>query len=137
MTICSFWKKEIIKIFGSLAAFATIMLEAACNWKLSTQDWDNLVMRAYHLERCYSMREGYVPARDDNLPDRFFEEIICNKYNEPRILDKEDFIKKRKERYLAYGLQEDGTPTADVLEKLGLGFTVDTITGKDKNPFLE
>lgn len=130
MTNCSFWRKEIIKIFGSLSGWAVPMLEAACNWKYTPEEWDNLVMRSYHLERCYSIREGYVPARDDVLPDRFFKETIYNKYNEPKILNRDEFFEKRKERYLSYGLREDGMPSLDVLEKLGLGFTIKAVEKK-------
>ncbi len=73
------------------------------------------------------MREGYVPERDDVMPDRFFEETIYNKYKEPKILNRDEFFDKRKERYLSYGLQEDGTPSADTLEKFGLGFTIEAV----------
>ena len=100
------------------------MLEATCGWKYTPEEWDDLVLRSFNLERCYSIREGYLPERDDVMPERFFEETIYNKYNEPKILNKEEFFEKRKERYLSYGLQEDGTASAETLEKLGLGFTI-------------
>jgi aldehyde:ferredoxin oxidoreductase len=127
MTNCSFWRRQINKIFGGLSGWAVPLLEAACGWKYSPEEWDNLVLRSYHLERCYSMREGYVPERDDVMPDRFFEETIYNKYKEPKILNRDEFFEKRKERYLSYGLQEDGAPSADALEKLGLGFTIEAV----------
>ena len=127
MTNCSFWRRDLNRIFGGLSGWAVPLLEATCGWKYSLEEWNNLVLRSYHLERCYSMREGYVPARDDVMPDRFFEETIYNKYKEPKILNRDEFFQKRKERYLSYGLQEDGTPSADTLEKFGLGFTIEAV----------
>jgi len=127
MTNCSFWRRDMKNIFGGLSGWAVPMLEATCGWKYTPEQWDDLVMRSFHLERCYSMREGYVPSRDDIMPDRFFEETIYNKYNEAKILNKDEFFEKRKERYLSYGLKEDGTPSADTLEKLGLGFTIEPV----------
>lgn len=76
------------------------------------------------MERCYSMREGYVPDRDDALPKRFFEEPVYGKYGEPRILKREEFLEERKRVYQSYGLQEDGTPSRDFLKELGLEFTI-------------
>ena len=76
------------------------------------------------MERCYSIREGYVPERDDMLPDRFFEETIYSKYDGPKVLDKEEFLEKRKELYHSYGLRDDGTPSPTLLEELGLGFAI-------------
>ena len=127
MTNCSFWRRDASKIFGGLSGWAIPMLEATCGWKYTEEEFDNLVMRCFNLERCYSIREGYVPARDDILPDRFFEETIYSKYNEPKILNRDEFLEKRKDRYLSYGLQEDGNPSAELLERLGLGFTIEAV----------
>jgi aldehyde:ferredoxin oxidoreductase len=100
------------------------MLNAACGWNLALEDWDKLALRAATMERCYSMREGYVPEKDDVLPERFFEETIYSKYGQPRILKREEFLDERKRVYRSYGLQADGTPSADFLEELGLKFTI-------------
>lgn len=107
-----------------MGGWAIPMLNAACGWDLTPEDWDKLVLRGATMERCYSMREGYLPERDDMLPKRFFEETIYNKYGEPRILKREEFQEQRKRVYRSYGLQADGTPSPDLLEELGLEFTV-------------
>ena len=100
------------------------MLNAACGWDLTTEDWNALVARGAAMERCYSMREGYIPERDDMLPERFFKETVYNKYGEPKILNGKAFLEGRKATYRSYGLQEDGTPSKEVLEELGLEFTI-------------
>lgn len=79
------------------------------------------------MERCYSMREGYVPERDDTLPDRFFDETIYNKYGEAKVLDRKAFLEGRTRIYRSQGFQDDGTPSRERLEELGLEFTIPTL----------
>lgn len=125
LTGCSFWRKTIKEIYGSIADWAIQGLKATCDWDLSYEDWEKIQMRGATIERCYSIREGhYIPERDDIMPERFFQETIYNKYNEPKKLDKEEFFKKRKELYHSYGLQDDGTPSPEVLEELGLEYAI-------------
>jgi aldehyde:ferredoxin oxidoreductase len=76
------------------------------------------------------IREGYVPSRDDILPDRFFEETIYNKYGEPKTLSREKFLETRKKTYLVFGLNEDGIPTKKTLKELGMEFVVPTLEKK-------
>ena len=125
LTGCSFWRGTINEIYGSIADWAIQGLYATCDWQLSKDDWRLLEFRGATMERCYSIREGhYIPDRDDIMPERFFQETIYNKYNEPKKLDKEAFFEKRKELYRSYGLQDDGTPSAEFLEQLGLEFAI-------------
>ena len=76
------------------------------------------------MERCYRIREGYLPIRDDVLPDRLFEETICNKYNEPKVLDHDEFMKTKEEKYLSFELNNQGIPPKESLEKLGMEFVI-------------
>jgi len=124
LTTCAFLGPTLRGIFGSFGGWGIPMLNAACGWNLTQDDWDSLVARAEAMERCYSMREGYVPERDDMMPDRFFEETIYNKYGQPKILNREAFLEARRETYRSYGLQDDGTPSKERLEELNLKFTV-------------
>lgn len=135
LTTCSFLRGTLKKVFGSIggtAAWGLPMLNAATGWGIKPQEWGILVARCAVMERCYSIREGYVPARDDTLPARFFEETIFSKYGEPKLLDREEFLKERKWIYRSYGLSEDGMPTVDLLEKVGLEFTIAELEDKLK-----
>ncbi len=123
-TTCSFLRNSLRKVFGSEAEWGVAMLNAACGWQLNTKDWADLANRVALLERCYSLREGYVPARDDTLPARFFEETIYTKYGKPLVLDRAKFEEQRALWYAAYGLTEKGTPRRETLERLGLGFVL-------------
>ena len=69
-------------------------------------------------------QEGYLPARDDTLPDRFFEEVIHNKYGKAMVLDRALFLEQRATWYSAMGLDERGVPPRQSLTKLGLDFVI-------------
>ena len=127
LTACSFLRREIARIFQDVAGWAIPMLQGACGWQLSADEWERMTMRAATMERCYSLREGYRPLRDDLLPERFFSEIIHSKYGEAKVLDREEFLAARKQRYRSYGLADDGRPTGEFLKELGLGFTVPSL----------
>ena len=79
------------------------------------------------MERCYCLREGYVPVRDDIMPDRFFEETIYNKYGEPKVLKREEFMDKREKTYLSFELNRNGIPPKENLIKLGMEFVIPTL----------
>lgn len=124
LTACVFLEAVLPKIFGSLANWAIRMLNATCGWEITQQDWDNLIQRATLMERCYSLREGYVPTRDDWLPDRFFEETIYTKYGEAKILNRTEFLEEREKWYLDLELSKEGLPTRELLEKLKMKFVI-------------
>jgi aldehyde:ferredoxin oxidoreductase len=130
LTTCSFLRRDIPIVFGSLGNWARPMLEGAAGWKLSEEDWKNVMLRASIMERCISIREGYVPSRDDVLPDRFFTETIFNKYGEPKILNREKFFEMRKKAYLSFGLNEEGIPSKKTLESLGMEFVIPALEKK-------
>ncbi len=127
LTACSFLRREIDRIFQGVAGWAIPMLQGACGWQLTADDWERMMMRAATMERCYSLREGHRPLRDDLLPERFFSEIIHDKYGEAKVLNRDEFLAERKRRYRSYGLADDGRPTREFLEDLGLGFTVPSL----------
>jgi aldehyde:ferredoxin oxidoreductase len=127
LTTCLFLEGTIPKVFGSLANYAIGMLNATSGWELTEEDWKNLLQRATLMERCYSIREGYVPARDDIIPDRFFEETIYTKYGEAKILSRSEFLEQREKWYTDLGLSKEGIPKKELLHRLKMDFTVSTL----------
>lgn len=127
LTTCLFLERTIPEVFGSLGNWAIGMLNATSGWELDKDDWANLSQRATLMERCYSIREGYIPARDDWIPDRFFEETIYSKYGEPKILDRSEFLKQREKWYLDIGLNKDGIPSDRSLRELGMEFVIPAV----------
>lgn len=127
-TMCVFNGAAFETVFGSVHRGAAEFVNAVTGWNSTDEEMKTIMMRAYTLERCYSLREGdYVPTRDDDLPKRFFDETIHNKYGEPKVLDREEFLSMRRTRYLEYGLSEEGLPVKDNLQKLGLDFTIQSL----------
>lgn len=127
LTVCLFLLPTLGQVFGGVGKWSVEMLKAACGWDLTLQDWDALARRIATLERCYSVREGYLPARDDTLPDRFFEETIHTKYGKPLKLDRDEFLSEREGLYLSMGLDKDGLPSREYLETLGLDFAIPAV----------
>ncbi len=123
LTICAFLRKQIQDIFG-LDQFVREMLHGACGWEVGQEEWLDMVRRGAYMERCYCIREGYLPVRDDVMPDRFYEEPIYNKYGEPKILNREEFLEKREKTYLAFELDRNGIPPKENLKKLGMEFVI-------------
>lgn len=126
ITACTFARPAIRKAFG-IDNWQVGMLNAVCGWELDTGELKKMIRRVALMERCYSMREGYVPSRDDVLPDRFFEEVIHNKYGEPRILDRGEFLVQREKWYLNNGLTKEGIPSRESLQELGMEFVIPTL----------
>jgi len=130
LTTCSFLRHELPAVFGSLDNWGRSMLEGACGWRVSDKEWRNLMLRVSIMERCLCIREGYIPARDDILPDRFFNETLYGKYGEPKALSRGKFLEARKKTYLAFGLNEDGIPTRKILRGLDMDFVIPTLEKK-------
>lgn len=124
LTICTFLVFALRNVYSSYAEWGIEVLNAACGWNLTTEDWNELMHRASYMERCYSIREGYVPERDDILPDRFFDEVIHTKYGKSLVLDRTQFLQERSARYSAMGLTPYGVPSHTSLQKLGLEFVI-------------
>jgi aldehyde:ferredoxin oxidoreductase len=124
-TICGFNEKAFRPTFGSVHKGVAEFSNAVAGWDSTEEEMRTIMMRNYTLERCYSLREGqYVPARDDDLPDRFFAETIYSKYGEPKVLDRDKFLAARATLYSELGLSETGLPVKEKLKELDLEFVI-------------
>lgn len=123
LTTCGFLIRPLHQVFG-WDNFAVQFLRPATGWDLGQEDWKDMVRRIQFMERCNCIREGYVPTRDDVLPDRFFEETIYSKYGEPKILNRDDFLALREKTYLSFELTPQGIPPRDLLRKLDMDFVI-------------
>jgi len=123
LTICAFLIRQLNEVFG-WDNFAVEFLRAATGWDITHEEWKDMVRRLRFMERCNCIREGLVPERDDILPDRFFEETIYNKYGQPKVLKREEFLEFRKKTYLSYELTPQGIPPKESLERLGMAFVI-------------
>ncbi len=76
--------------------------------------------RIYNLERLYNHVAGIGPEQDC-LPERFYSEKIPDGPGKDRVIDRSSFDKAIREYYMERGWNENGRPTQDKLESLGIG----------------
>ena len=126
LTLCTFLRPSVNQVFG-FENYVAEMLRATYDWEVSEEEWKNIIRRMSYMERCYSIREGYRPERDDLLPERFYTETIYNKYGEPKSMDRNVFMEWRNKLYLSYELDPNGLPPKDLLKKLGMDFVIPTL----------
>ncbi len=128
LTVCTFNRRAFEIHFGSVEAMAAALLEAAYGWDVTPDEVAEIKRRDFLLERCFSLREGdYVPVEDDDLPRRFFEEPIEDKYGETHQLDRNEFLSDRRQRYEQWGLTDEGIPSRATLSEVGLDFAIPAI----------
>jgi aldehyde:ferredoxin oxidoreductase len=123
-TICIFSAFSVWSVFGSMEECIRQYLNAACGWDLNLNQLKEIESRNRLLGRCFSLREGYLPWRDDVLPDRCFEETLTDKYGNKLVLDRTWYANELKSFYTANGLSERGLPKRDNLKRLGLDYVI-------------
>ena len=74
--------------------------------------------RIYNLERLFLIREG-LDRKDDRIPERFFEPWQYG-FQKGTCIEKEKFEVLLDEYYKEHGWDEQGIPTRETLERLGL-----------------
>jgi len=78
-------------------------------------DLEHIARRCIILERIFNHRCG-LTSEDDWLPERFFDDAITVDGIETRC-SRSDFTRMRHEFYESMGLDEDGLPTIQTLDK--------------------
>jgi aldehyde:ferredoxin oxidoreductase len=73
--------------------------------------------RIWNLERLFNLREGFT-RKDDSLPPRFSEETLPRGHSKDKVVDLEPLL---EEYYELRGWDEQGVPTKEKLDELGLG----------------
>ena len=103
------------------------LLNAATGWKLQPPDWDLAANRMLTLSRCYNLREGTRPLRDDVLPERLHHDALSQGPKAGAVYPLEKFEADRTAWYLDRGYDERGLPSPETLDRLGLEFTAGAI----------
>jgi len=89
--------------------------------EFSVVDLMQIGERIYTIERMFNNREGFS-RKDDNLPERYFEE--ATPIGLPRVrglnIDRGKFEKLLDEYYILHGWDNNGVPTKETLKKLEL-----------------
>ncbi|MFX0178227.1 MAG: aldehyde ferredoxin oxidoreductase family protein [Candidatus Hodarchaeota archaeon] len=97
------------------------LIYLASGMQISKSQLMDIGERIYTIERLFNNREGFA-RKDDNLPERYFEEPTP--IGLPRVkgitIDREKFDKMLDEYYSLHGWDENGVPTKESLQKLGI-----------------
>ncbi|MBR9982290.1 MAG: aldehyde ferredoxin oxidoreductase family protein [Desulfatitalea sp.] len=108
--------------FGAFAIPAEIyarLLAAATGRAVEADFFNALGERIWNQVRLFNWREGFRAA-DDRLPRRFVEEPLPSGPHKGQRISKADMARMRADYYRARGWDEEGRPTAQTLERLGL-----------------
>ncbi|MEW6623379.1 MAG: aldehyde ferredoxin oxidoreductase family protein [Bacillota bacterium] len=98
------------------------LLSAATGKVWSIEDLRTLGERIWNLIRLFNIREGFG-RKDDTLPKRFMEEPLPSGPNQGHRISQEDLDIMLNEYYAVRGWDDQGVPTEEKLQQLGLGST--------------
>jgi len=97
------------------------LIHLVSGMQYSTPQLMEIGERIYTIERMFNIREGFS-RKDDTLPERYFEE--ATPIGLPRVkglkIDREKFEKMLDEYYALHGWDNNGVPTNEILQKLGI-----------------
>jgi len=101
------------------------MLNAVSGFNISKEEFfDVIALRTLTIQRMALLLGGpdvkWVPGKDDDNPPRFYEPLPTGPHRGKKV-NREEFIKKRKEYFDLLGWDENGIPKKETLERLGLG----------------
>ena len=98
------------------------MLNYVTGWEYPMDEWLQYADRMLLMARCYNLREGLVPEKDDILPARVHDDALTWGPKAGAAYSRERFAKEKLDWYQVRGCDEAGYPKLDSLEKLGIGF---------------
>jgi len=111
--------------FGARNAFANdwnnmvMLVNAATGCGYSVDDLKKVGARIWTVERLFNLREG-LSKKDDTLPERLFTLPIHDGPSKGAVVNKADFDAELVEYYRLWGWTDDGVPTKDAIEALGI-----------------
>jgi aldehyde:ferredoxin oxidoreductase len=89
-------------------------------WDTDIHELLEVGSRTATLSRLYNLREG-ITAKDDTLPKRFFGAFRNDNSATGKPIDQAEIDGALQWHYRRNGWDEEGVPTAETLEKMGLG----------------
>jgi aldehyde:ferredoxin oxidoreductase len=96
------------------------MLNLATGFDHTVESYLLVGERIWNLVRLFNLREGLDPA-DDKLPSRLFNDPFTRGPAKGVVLTEEGFLQGLKEYYSLRGWDENGVPTMEKLNELGIG----------------
>ncbi len=94
------------------------LVTAVTGWETSVMEQIRVAERVLTMCRLFNIKAGFT-ADDDRLPDRFFKPTQDGALKD-KSLDIEEMEKAKRYYYYLMGWDENGKPTAEKLEELGI-----------------
>ena len=101
-------------------------VNAVTGWDTSLWELMKAGERHSHMSRIFNLREGFT-ARDDKLPDRFFQPLEGGPLDGKK-LDFQEFQQALKTYYQMMGWDENGIPLKGKLQELELEWGIPFIS---------
>ena len=111
--------------FGARNAFANdwnnmvMLTNAATGAGYTLDELKKVGARIWTVERLFNLREG-LGRKDDTLPERLFTLPIHDGPSKGAVVNKVDFENELTEYYRLWGWSNDGVPTREALDDLGI-----------------
>jgi aldehyde:ferredoxin oxidoreductase len=94
------------------------LIRLSTGWEMSVEELQEIGERIYTVERLLLGKLGVGDRKDDNLPDRWFEESIEGGASAGEVIDREKFERFLDEYYALHGWDNEGHPTSENITKL-------------------
>jgi aldehyde:ferredoxin oxidoreductase len=95
------------------------LLSAVTGWSINVDEYMEIGERVWNLVRVFNIREGFTRAQDV-LPKRFMTEPLPSGPAKGHLISSQALNKMLNEYYVLRGWNEQGIPTPDKLNNLGL-----------------
>ncbi len=95
-------------------------INAVTGWELTTDDVETIGERIYNLERLINVERGVADRESDTLPHRVMSEAIPDGPAEGMYCPPDELETMLDEYYDYRGWDENGVPTAETLDRLGI-----------------
>jgi aldehyde:ferredoxin oxidoreductase len=99
------------------------MVRAVTGWDVTLDELMLVGERRLNMLRAFNAREGFTAA-DDVLPEKFFQELKGKRVNENMIVEREKLAAALDQYYTALGWTDNGNPTPEKLQSLGLAWVL-------------
>ena len=99
------------------------MVRAVTGWDVTLDELMLVGERRLNMLRAFNAREGFTAA-DDVLPEKFFQELKGKRVNENMIVEREKLAAALDQYYAALGWTDNGNPTPEKLQSLGLAWVL-------------
>lgn len=106
----------IFTIFALNTAHYASLLSTVAGEPIEASELLRMGERIWNLERLFNLREGFT-KNDDRLPPRFSQETLPRGHSKNQVVDLEPLL---EEYYRLRGWDEEGVPTKEKLQELGL-----------------